>query len=168
MKKLKRRVLYDNIKKLIVCIIIVSILLVCCIAVDSADNTTVSNINNTTSLQKLPKDVIIINDTYVLDKDAGIAKTDGKIYVDKTVKEEKKVPTITMWAKPSCGCRYSYTWHKKHFVDYCPHCHHYSCLRKNPKGVPEKEYTCGVCGADYCGCCGKEKYSWSRYYLKQA
>lgn len=76
-------------------------------------------------------------------------------------------PKISMWAKPSCGCRYSYIWHKKTFIDYCPHCKHYNVLCKNPKGVPEREYTCGRCGADYCGCCGKEKYSWSRYYLTQ-
>lgn len=117
------------------------------------------------TLNNIPQGTIIVDKTYVQTKNAGYAVHDGKIHIDKTVKEEKKKPLISMWAKPSCGCRYSYTWHKKTFVDYCPHCKHYSCLRKNPKGVPENEYTCGVCGADYCGCCGKEKYSWSRYYL---
>lgn len=75
------------------------------------------------------------------------------------------VPKISMRAKPSCGCRYSYVWYQRTFIDYCPHCKHYNVLRKNPKGVYEREYTCGVCGADYCGVCGKEKYSWSHYYL---
>ena len=32
----------------------------------------------------------------------------------------------------------------------------------------EQELTCEKCGADYCGVVGKEKYSWSNYYLIRA
>ena len=163
MKKIKRRVLYDNIEKLIAGIAIVTILLICCIAVDSADDTITAN--NSDSLQKIPKGTIVINDSYILEKNSGMAVSDGKVYVDKSVKVK---PTITMWAKPSVRSKYAYRWYKKSFVDYCPNCHHYNVLLKNPKGVPEREYTCKRCDSDFCGVTGKEKYSWSRKYLTPA
>lgn len=89
-----------------------------------------------------------------------------------TIKHNDKLhtelPTISMWAKPSCNCRHYYgKWYKNTFIDYCPHCHKYNVLMKNPKGVYEKEYTCRICNADYCAVCGKEKYNWSKYYLIQ-
>ena len=70
-------------------------------------------------------------------------------------------PKITMKAKPSCRscCKQSYKWRTKSFVNYCPHCHKYNVLLKNPKGVYEKEYTCKYCGADYCANCGHDKHS---------
>lgn len=148
--------LYDNIKKLIAGIVIVSILLFCCIAVDSADETI--TIDNSDVQQN-----ITINDSYVLNKTAGKAVTDGKIYVDKTVQ-----PTIGMWAKPSVRSRYAYKWYYRTWVNYCPNCKHYNCLLKNPKHVPEKEYTCKICDSDFCGVTGKEKYSWSHVYLRPA
>ena len=126
---------------------------------DSA-NETISNIDDGNSSVTMPKDTIVVNSTYTLPKDAGKAISDGKIH---TVK-----PVIGMYAKPSCGCRHSYTWHYREFINYCPNCHHYGTLRKNPKCVPEKEYTCSRCSSDFCGVCGKEKYSWSRVYLSQA
>lgn len=138
-------------------------LLVVCISVDSADDT-ISNVNNSSALANIPKNTIVINDSYVLSKNAGMAVSDGKVYTDKTVKVK---PKIGMYAKPSCGCRHKYTWHYREFVNYCPNCRHYSTLRKNPKGVPEREYTCARCSSDFCGVCGKEKYSWSRVYLSQ-
>ena len=78
-------------------------------------------------------------------------------------------PTISMYAKPSCGCRYSYKyWHKKTFVNYCPKCYHYNTLRKNPKRVYEREYTCGLCDSDFCAVCGKEKMRGRNYHLQKA
>ncbi len=139
-------------------------MLVCCIAVDSADDT-ITNVNNNNSLAK---NTISVNDTYILPKDAGKAVSDGKLHTDKSVKTKVKTkPKISMYAKPSCGCRHSYIWHYRECINYCPNCHHYGTLRKNPKGVPEREYTCSRCSSDFCGVCGKEKYSWSRVYLSQ-
>ena len=70
-------------------------------------------------------------------------------------------PKVTMKAKPSCRscCHHAYRWKVKSWVNYCPHCHKYNCLLKNPKGVHEKEYTCKRCGADYCAFCGHDKHS---------
>lgn len=70
-------------------------------------------------------------------------------------------PKISMKAKPSCRscCKQSYRWRTRSFVNYCPHCHKYNTLLKNPKGVHEKEYTCSRCGADYCANCGHDKHS---------
>lgn len=81
-----------------------------------------------------------------------------RIYTDNSI--------ITITAKPSTRCGYSYTWHTRSWVNKCPHCG--GKLLINPKGVPERELTCAQCSADYCGVCGKEKYSWSSYYLTPA
>ena len=149
-------------KKLVCGIVFVLILLILCMAVDSAtDNITVTSnktigssvkVNNTTK-------VLCVNesDTYF------VVKSSDKIHTIAP-----KYPIIVMYAKPSCGCRYSYTWHYKEFINYCPNCHHYGTLRKNPKCVPEHEYTCARCSGDFCGVCGKEKYSWSSVYLRGA
>ena len=152
----------DYIKGLLFWIFIVVALLVCCMALDSADeNITVDqgvvNVTNTTLVGGVHYD-----DELVKHNSTGIAK------VHKIVHIKPKYPTISMWAKPSCGCRNSYRWHYRTFVNYCPHCKHYGVLRKNPKGVYEKEYTCVIDDCDYCAVCGKEKYSWSHYYLRRA
>ena len=173
--KIEKESVNDNIKKrLIIGIMIVSLLLVGCIAVDSADDT-ITNVNNNSSLTNIPKNTVVINNSHVSSKNVGMAVSDGKVYIDTTVKVKPKYtnktvkvkPKISMYAKPSCGCRHKYTWHYREFVNYCPNCHHYGTLRKNPKGVPEREYTCSRCSSDFCGVCGKEKYSWSRVYLSQ-
>ena len=152
----------DNIKRLIIGIAIVSLLLILCVAVDSADeNITISSNYTGTSMVKL-------NDT---NKVLCINESDSYFTVkssDKVHMVAPKYPVISMWAKPSCGCRYSYTWHKYTFINYCPHCGKYGTLRKNPKGVYEQEYTCAVDDCDYCAVCGKEKYSWSKVYLRRA
>ena len=140
----------------------VLLLLSVCIGVDYADdnitvtaNQSQANVTNCTEIDGVHYDTKVVNGT-------GIAK------VHRIVTEKHKYPLISMRAKPSCGCRYKYTWHYRTFINYCPNCHHYGTLRKNPKGVPEKEYTCHRCSSDFCGCCGKEKYSWSRVYLRRA
>ena len=158
-----------NIIKLLSGILIVLCLLTVCIGVDAA-NDTVSNIDETSNIMDGSK-ITIMNDTTVicLNESAShfVAKSSDKIYTTKQ-------KTITITSKPSCGCRYSYAWHTFTFVSYCPHCHKYGTLRNVHKWPArhEQELTCdpklGGCGADYCGCCGKEKYSWSRYYLKKA
>ena len=144
-------------------IVIVSLLLAACVTVDYATNeTTISNMDQSDSV--VLNDSNVINGTYFI----GVEKEDKITKVNKTVTLKPKSPIIGMYAKPSCGCRYSYTWHYREYVNYCPNCHHYGTLRKNPKGVPEREYTCARCSSDFCGCCGKEKYSWSKVYLRRA
>ena len=95
-----------------------------------------------------------------------VVKSSDKIH---TIESKKPiVPIISMWAKPSVRSGYSYTWYKFTWVDYCPNCGHYYALLKNPKGVPEGEFTCRYCDSDFCAVTGKEKYSWSRVYLRRA
>ena len=145
-------------------IVIVSLLLALCVCVDYAANeTTISNMDQVNDSVKL-NDTNVINGTYYVGVDNGTKVTALK----KVVVEKPKVPIISMWAKPSVRSNYAYRWYKKTFIDFCPHCKHYNVLLKNPKGVPEREYTCRRCGADYCAVTGKEKYSWSHYYLKKA
>ena len=159
-----RSVIKDNIKCLLFWIFIVVALLVCCMALDSADEDVVVTANhsqvNVTNCTVV--DGVHYDNKIVKDKDVGVAK------LHKVITTKPKYPTISMWAKPSCGCRNSYRWHYRTFVNYCPHCKHYGVLRKNPKGVYEKEYTCVIDDCDYCAVCGKEKYSWSHYYLRRA
>ena len=136
------------------------LLLSVCISVDYADepitvNQTIKNDTNCT----------LVNDTHYSHE---IIHENGVARIHKVVVEKPKYPLISMWAKPSVRSSYSYRWYKKTFIDYCPHCHHYNVLLKNPKGVPEREYTCRRCGADYCAVTGKEKFSWSHYYLRKA
>lgn len=155
--------------KKIATILFISIFLLLSLSADTAEKTddVITNINSSNNLQSISKDVII-NDTYVLPKDAGIAKSDGKIYTDKSVK-----PIITMTGKPSCTrCtrnHCSYTWRTKTYVNYCPNCKHWNCLgNKHKRGsVHEKEISCFRCDSDFCVNCGKEKYSWSKVYLSK-
>ena len=101
-------------------------------------------------------------DNRIISKDKGVAK------LHKVVTVKPKLPLISMWAKPSIRCGYPYKWYYRTFVDYCPNCKHYNALLKNPKGVPENEYTCRFCDSDFDGVVGKEKYSWSKVYLRRA
>lgn len=158
--------------KKIATILFISIFLLLSLSADTAEKTddVITNINSSNNLQSISKDVIIINDTYVLDENAGMAKSDGKIYVDKTVKTK---PTITMTGKPSCTrCvrnHCSYTWRTKTYVNYCPNCKHWNCLGNKYKrgAVHEKEISCFRCDSDFCVNCGKEKHSWSKVYLSK-
>ena len=148
----------DNIKALLLSIIFVLLLLSVCVSVDYAANDTITveqeqmNTSNCTLIGGVHYDNVIVNRS-------------NKHIESYNVVVEK--PTISMWAKPSVRSSYSYRWYKKTFIDYCPHCHYYGVLLKNPKGVPEREYTCKKCGADYCAVTGKEKFSWSHYYLRR-
>ena len=151
----------DNIKALILMILGVLLLLSVCVSIDYADDTITSepieqNLTNCTLINGVHYDNVIVN------------RSKNHIQKYNVVTVKPKYPTISMWAKPSCGCNYKYTWHYRTFINYCPNCHHYGTLRRNPKGVPEREYTCARCSSDFCGCCGKEKYSWSRVYLRRA
>lgn len=143
------------------------LLLSICMTVDYADETITSeDMTAEQTCQKLNQtDIIILNGTtYGLDKDAGVAK------VQKVVTEKPKVPLITIVSKPSCGCRNKYVWHKRTFVNYCPYCGKYGVLtnlHKYPSRF-EQEISCGRCRSDWCGVCGKEKYSWSKRYLRRA
>ena len=148
----------DNIKTLILSIIFVLLLLSVCAGVDYADEITVNQTMNDTNCT-------LVNDTHYSHE---IIHKNGVARIHKIVVEKPKYPLISMWAKPSVRSGYAYRWYYKTFIDYCPHCHHYNVLLKNPKGVPEREYTCRRCGADYCAVTGKEKYSWSHYYLRRA
>ena len=149
-------------RTLINMIVVVSLLLALCVCVDYAS--TINYNNNTTMI---PDNVTVINSSMDHDN-VIIMKSTDKLYTDKSVKDvKKKYPTISMWAKPSVRSGYSYTWHKFTFVDYCPNCKHYHALLKNPKMVPEREYTCRYCDSDFCAVTGKEKYNWSHVYLRR-
>ena len=149
-------------KDLIICIFFVLLLLGVCVSMDYADTNITITSNKTVASQVKVNNtdgVLLVNES----NSSFIAKSSDKIH-----RIAPKYPVISMWAKPSCGCRYSYTWHKYTFINYCPHCHKYGVLRKNPKGVYEREYTCCIDDCDYCAVCGKEKYSYSHYYLRRA
>ena len=138
----------------------VLLLLSVCVTVDYADDTITSepieqNLSNCTLINGVHYDNVIVNNS----------KNQIKSYNVVVVKPT--YPTISMWAKPSVRCNLPYKWFHRTFIDYCPHCHKYNVLLKNPKGVPEREYTCKKCGADYDAVVGKEKYSWSHYYLRR-
>ena len=124
-------------EKLLNLIIIVSLLLAVCVVADYAANNITCN----------STDSIKVNDTnqvFLLNESEAnlTVKSTDKIH---TVKSEPELPTISMWAKPSVRSGYSYTWYKFTWVDYCPNCGHYYALLKNPKMVPEREYTCAIC-----------------------
>ena len=153
----------DNIKNLICSILVVLLLLGVCMTVDYADDTIRCKSNQT---QVEITNCTNINGTY--HSDAIIKQDKAVVKVKGYDKVHYVHPIIGMWAKPSVRSGYAYKWYYKEFIDYCPHCHHYKVLLKNPKGVPEREYTCRRCGADYCAVTGKEKYSWSHYYLRRA
>ena len=130
-----------------------------------------------TNAKNISQDVKVYNNVSVI----GVKESDSNIVVrnnDKihTIKEKTKVkrkipqyPTYTITSKPSCGCGYQYTWFTRTWINYCPNCHHWNCLGNKHKWGSryEQEVTCFVCDSDYCGVCGKEKYSWSRVYLRK-
>lgn len=152
----------DRTAKLINGIIVVSLMLLCCIAVDYADEPIVVTENQTT--YNNTTDAVVLNDSFHSEKATGVAK------LQNVVVKKPKLPLIRITAKPSCGCRYSYRWHTRTFVNYCPYCHRYSVLtnlHKHPARY-EQEISCRRCSADFCGVCGKEKYGWSRKYLRRA
>ena len=135
-------------------------------AIDYADedisvtvNQSQVNVSNCTEIDGVHYDKKVVNGT-------GIAK------VHKVVHIKPHYPVITMTGKPSCSCgkRYSYRWYTRTYVNYCPYCHRYGTLYNAHKFQArfEKEITCKVCGSDWCIVCGKEKYSWSKRYLRRA
>ena len=149
-------------KDLICCIIAVLLLLSVCMTIDYADEDVIVSGNKTLNV---PKDAVVVNGTEYVP-----LNHTTKSVIRSTSKVHYVHPTITITAKPSCGCRYGYYWHKRTFINYCPHCHRYRVLGNVHKRAAryEQELTCRHCGADYCGVCGKEKYSWSKYYLRKA
>ena len=152
----------NNIKNLLFGIIIVLLLLSICITVDYADDTITVTENQTVDIDN--SSVIVLNDTYYSEEKGGVAK------LQKVVTEKPKLPLITIISKPSCGCRNGYYWHKRTFVNYCPYCHKYGVLTNLHKWSArhEQEISCSKCRSDWCGVCGKEKYSWSRVHLRRA
>ena len=142
-------------------ILFVLLLLGVCIHIDYAANE--SDMIIAENNQTLQTNCTFINGTYYSN---GITKGHN-IVIKTNERVHYEHPLIGMYAKPSCGCNHKYTWHYRTFINYCPNCHHYGTLRKNPKGVPEREYTCSRCSSDFCGVCGKEKFSWSNVYLKK-
>lgn len=142
-------------------ILFVLLLLGVCIHIDYAVNE--SDMIIAENNQTLQTNCTFINGTYYSN---GLTKGHN-IVIKTNERVHYEPPLIGMYAKPSCGCNHKYTWHYRTFINYCPNCHHYGTLRKNPKGVPEREYTCSRCSSDFCAVCGKEKYSWSNVYLKK-
>ena len=162
-------------KTLVNMIVIVSLLLAVCVCVDYATNTT--NETTITNMDQV-NDSVVLNDSNVINDTHYIMveKKDKITPIKKVVIEKPKVPLVSITCKPSCGCgrHSSYTWRTRTFINYCPHCHKYNTLRNVHKWQAryEQELTCdpklGGCGGDYCGNCGHEKYSWSKYYLRRA
>ena len=113
-------------------------------------------------------------DTIILDNGSNVAVNGSlgmiKVKSSDLVHIKKKYPTITITARPSVKSGYAYRWYTTTWIDYCPHCHRYGVLRNVHKWQAryEQELTCTRCGADYCGVVGKEKYSWSKVYLRRA
>lgn len=161
-----------KIKKLIIGIIIMIIILLVCVHIDNATDIT-SSANNTTSNLTLQE--MKINETYYVNMN----KT-GKAVKNETVKAEPDLPIVSITAKPSCGCnylkpgKYKYKWYTTSFINHCPKCGKWGTLRNiyKPTAKYEYELTCdmrlGGCDADYCGVCGKDKFSWSHYYITLA
>lgn len=150
----------DNIRKLLLGILIGLILLSVCAAADYADDDTITS-NESLNISK---DYVLLNNTtyyYDGEEEIGVAKLNDIV----TIKPEQ--PTITITSRPSCGCRYSYTWHTMEYMNYCPYCQRYGTLYNAHKWPArhEQELTCKKCGSDWCGCCGKEKMGYSKRYL---
>lgn len=168
-----RGVIKEFKNKLLFGILVVLVLLLFCMTVDYADNTTIDNMNYTPKESNVTKVTMVDNVSVVGVNDSDshfVAKNSDKIYtIKEKTKEKVKNPTITMAGKPSCGCRYSYTWHTRTYLNYCPICHHWNCLTNKHKYQArfEQEITCRNCDSDFCICCGKNKYSWSRVYLRR-
>lgn len=154
----------NNIKNLLFGIIVVLLLLSICITVDYAANDTITVNDNQTLERNINSSVIVLNDTYYAGETDGVAK------LQSVVTERPRLPLITIVSKPSCGCRNGYYWHKRTFVNYCPYCHRDGVLTNLHKWPArhEQEISCSKCRSDWCGVCGKEKYSWSRRYLRKA
>ena len=148
----------DNIKSLLFGICIVFLLLCVCMSFDYADNETIINITNNQTPVNITEDTSLVN----------VNKSSSMIIGKASDKVHYQYNTISMWAKPSVRSGYSYRWYKFTWINYCPNCRHYNCLLKNPKMVPEREYTCRYCDSDFCAVTGKEKYSWSHVYLRRA
>ena len=142
-------------------ILLVLLLLGVCIHIDYAANE--SDMIIAENNQTLQTNCTFINGTYYSN---GITKGHN-IVIKTNERVHYEHPLIGMYAKPSCGCNHKYTWHYRTFINYCPNCHHYGTLRKNPKGVPEREYTCSRCSSDFCAVCGKEKMGYSKKYLRK-
>ncbi len=128
---IERSVIKDNIKALLLLILGVLLLLSICVSADYAD-TIITTENNS---QMNTSNCTLISGVHYDNKIIDNSKKHIKSY--KVIVEK---PTISMWAKPSVRSGYAYRWYKKTFIDYCPHCHRYNVLLKNPKGVPEREY----------------------------
>ena len=157
-------------EKLLRYIVVVSLLLSVCVCVDYADTVTINNTDEINVTVNSTDDVLLVGGDDLI-----VPNPKDKVYVEKNVVEKTKkkmsVPIITITAKPSVRSKYAYRWYTTTFVNYCPHCYKYGTLanvHKYPARF-EQELTCseakGGCGADYCGVTGKEKYSWSHYYL---
>ncbi|MBQ6350371.1 MAG: hypothetical protein IJI42_05520 [Methanobrevibacter sp.] len=153
-------------KKLIIGIIFVLLLLSVCITIDFADEPIIVTENQT---ENNASNCTLIDGVYYDNKIVSNSKQHIKNYNVVTVKP--KVPLISITAKPSCSCgrHYSYKWRTRTFVNYCPHCNRYNALINKHKypARHEQELTCKYDDCDYCGNCGKEKYSWSNYRLKK-
>lgn len=87
----------------------------------------------------------------------------------KSSSKQSAKSTITVKAKPTCAYNCgSWKWYTTTFVNECPFCKakgKKSKLKYNPKNADGGELTCSVCGADFCGVCGREKRVPSRKRL---
>lgn len=157
----------DNIKNLLLGILIVLFLLSICVTVDYADDTITVTENQTVDKNINSSGIIVLNDTYYAGEKEGVAK------IQSVVTEKHKLPMITMTGKPSCSrCARNhipYKWFTRSYVNYCPNCNHYKTLGNKHKWGSryENEITCFRCDSDFCIYDGHEKYSCSKKYLRR-
>lgn len=170
LKKSKKVMKENKIKKLLNWIFIVTLLLCICATVDYADDVDSIIVTENQTQAKVSENLTLVNGTYfdTSNKDLGVAK------LQKVVVERPKVPVITMTGKPSCSrCARNhipYKWFTRSYVNYCPNCHRYGTLGNKHKygSRYEQEITCFHCDSDFCVYDGHEKYSWSNKYLRRA
>ena len=168
---LLRGMIKDNIKGLLLGIFVVIALLVCCMALDSADE--ISNINESSLPHNIPKGTIVMNNSSIVAVNESasviVVKHNDVIHTIKP-----KYHTITITGKPSCSrCARNhipYRWFTRSYVNYCPNCHRYGTLGNKHKygSRYEQEISCFHCDSDFCVYDGHEKYSWSNKYLRRA
>jgi len=160
-------VIIDLTKRLLVGIFVVIVLLGVCVSVDYADNSTIKVVKNQSIVNE--SNCTGISDGVYIDNKLVNVKN-SVVKVSSSDKIHYVHPVITMTGKPSCGCNYKYTWHTRSYINYCPYCNKYGVLTNLHKWQSryEQEISCSRCRADFCIVCGKEKYSWSRVYLRRA
>ena len=114
---------------------------------------------------RLPTTVSFGSTKITINEFKKIIATQGlKVSTHNSQAVSKSTKTVSAYGWNSCGGWYKTggTW-----LDYCPFCHSYNCLKYNPKHTYEGEWTCAHCDADFCNC-GRCKAGGSIVHLTKA